>query len=391
MKLKTLKFTTKSHNNKKNIIKNVNHIFKNSNSLFLKPSFNNNHYYLDINTKYNINGNLMHMNKESLYDYNNKKSSNNFSNNHMNSFLRKKISQNKNLSVNAKYNKGKNRSQTQTNFFPKYQKKIQNNNIIYNNNIYLANNINDSDKLEFRKFFTKNNSKRKFNKNKSFINFHTKRYKTEKEKKESTSSLFYTKINYSLTNNTFCYFREINHENNFKLNLLDNNMSIKILCEPPFNFIPGSISFNTTFSLLKITLQGNSPSEKSYSINEFENTIVSSLIKLAVEIYRKFNKIKGNENDKKEIIDFFLEKFVEEEKNNYPKISREKIKKCALNNYYNFSILLNNGKKIEFIMTSYKSFKEWINGLALIIKNKNHIISTLETNSKSSKNVFINK
>ena len=79
-----------------------------------------------------------------------------------------------------------------------------------------------------------------------------------------------------------------------------------------------------------------------------------------------------------------MEKFAEDEKLNYPKLSREEIKKCALNNYYDFSIILINGKRIEFIMTSYEDFKDWINGFALIIKNKNIIISTLEANTKSN-------
>ena len=35
-------------------------------------------------------------------------------------------------------------------------------------------------------------------------------------------------------------------------------------------------------------------------------------------------------------------------------------------------------------MTSYEDFKDWINGFALIIKNKNLIISTLEANIKSN-------
>jgi hypothetical protein len=77
-----------------------------------------------------------------------------------------------------------------------------------------------------------------------------------------------------------------------------------------------------------------------------------------------------------------LEEFVNKEKNNYPKLNREDLKKCALNNYYDFSIIINSGKRIEFIMLSYNYFKTWINGLTFIIKdkNKNKIISTIENN-----------
>ena len=77
-----------------------------------------------------------------------------------------------------------------------------------------------------------------------------------------------------------------------------------------------------------------------------------------------------------------MKEFVNKEKNNYPKLNREDLKKCALNNYYDFSIIINSGKRIEFIMLSYNDFKTWINGLAFIIKNKNKnkIISTIENN-----------
>ena len=77
-----------------------------------------------------------------------------------------------------------------------------------------------------------------------------------------------------------------------------------------------------------------------------------------------------------------MKEFVNKEKNNYPKLNREDLKKCTLNNYYDFSIIINSGKRIEFIMLSYNDFKTWINGLAFIIKNKNKnkIISTIENN-----------
>ena len=273
---------------------------------------------------------------------------------------------------------------------PKYNNKIENNNIIYNNNIYLSGNIDKNfnkknipfnSYINIPKLLSKNTSERKVSKAKSLIDFYKQRNKKKIYRNEEfTSSVFYTKINYSLTNNTFCYYREIISEKKNKFNPLEN-ISPKIICEPPYNYIPCTISFNNTFSKFKIINQGND-SEIIISINEIKNTIVSSLIKLVVEIYRKFKRIKGNENDKKNIIDYFLEKFSEDEKVNYSNLTREEIKKCALNNYYDFSILIKNGKKFEFVLTSYEDFKSWINGFSFIIKNKNKIMSTIDNNIK---------
>ena len=352
-KLKSLKFTNIT-SNKKNMNKN------DSNN---KHQIKKDYYYNLYNNNYNLNRNIFYLSKELSHNYHSNNNSN--KKRHFNLFLNKKFLKKKN--PNTKENKSK----SKTNYFTKYKKKIENNNIIYNNNIYVTNNINDNYKsyLSTNKKISKHNNHKGITKAKSFSNLY---------KKESpSSSLFYTKMNYDLTTNTFCYYREITQENHYKFNPLEN-FSSKIICSPPLNFIPCSILFNGTFSILKISKKKDPSEEIIYSINQIQNTVVSSLIKLIVEIYRKFKKIKGNENDNKEIIDYFLEKFVEEEKDNYPKLSREQIKKCALNKYYDFSILLSNEKKIDLIMISYKDFKEWINGLALIIKNKSNIIYSLE-------------
>lgn len=50
------------------------------------------------------------------------------------------------------------------------------------------------------------------------------------------------------------------------------------------------------------------------------------------------------------------------------------IEKCALNKFYNFSLLINEGKRIEIVLSSYEDFKLWINGFAFIIKNKKQIM-----------------
>lgn len=357
-KLNLLKFPNKSYNIKTNIIKNYQYNDSNSNSFNYKPNNKK-----DYNSIYNSNNGF----KKNLIVKSKELSNNNNSNN-INLFLKKKSNKIKNLNIKEK---------NKVNLLSKRgAKRIQNNNIIYNNNIYLTNNI-------ISKIIKQNSNHKKIPKAKSLTNFYKKNQATNFGRNDSpSSSFFYTKINYSLTNKTSCYYREMGNENKlFKFNPFQN-ISPKIICEPPLNFTPCKICFNGTFSILKISVQNLTGRELIFSINEIKNTIVHSLIKLVVEIYRKFKKIKGNENDKKEIIDYLLDKFVSEEKSNYPKLSKEEIKKCALNKYYAFSILLSNDKKIEFIFTSYEDFKEWINGLALIIKNKSKIISTIESNAQ---------
>ena len=366
--IKSLNYVAKSHNDKRNCIKERDYSDNesNSNSFFYKPNTKK-----DYQEYYNIINN------------NSKKGTSNINShkNCTNLFLKRNYQKMDNNKITKiKHNNSK------TNYIPKYKKKIENNNIIYNNNFYLTNNMNDY----YKSYINFNNQKanqKMIPKAKSLTNFYNPPKHSEKvnklkistykhNKKLFSSSIFYKKINYSLINNTFCYYREIRKENKTKFNPFEN--SIKNICGQPFNFHPCIICFNNAFNTLKISVENNSEMSYNISINEIENTIVSSLIKLVVEIYRKFNKIKGNENDKKEIIEFFLEKFVEEEKGNYPQLSQEEIKKCALNKLFDFSILLKDGKRIEFIMTCYEDFKEWINGLSIIIKNKEYIFSTFE-------------
>jgi hypothetical protein len=66
--------------------------------------------------------------------------------------------------------------------------------------------------------------------------------------------------------------------------------------------------------------------------------------------------------------------FVKKEKLKNFSYDNKFIEKCALNKFYNFSLLLNNGKRIEIVLCSYEDFKLWINGLAFIIKNKKQIM-----------------
>jgi len=382
-KIKESKNKNKSHK-KSNSLKSSQHKDSSTTSFFNRPKINKKDYNNFYNSIYSIHGS----NKDLILINTELSKNKNYTNenNNINIFLKKNVDKIKILNLN---------DNTQRPFIPKKSKNtIQNNNIVYNNNIYLTGNLNDifnknnlsyKSLLKFQKENPKISTDRKMIKAKSLTNFYNNKIKNKRSSLKViqkndliSSSIFYKKINYSLTNDTFCYYRQNTQENNSKLNPL-KIISSEIICEPPYNFIPCTISFNGNFSRLKI-IQDKTGIENTFSIYEIENTVVSSLIKLIVDIHRKFNKMNGNENDKKEIIDYFLEEFVNKEKNNYPKLSREDLKKCAINNYYDFSIIINSGIRIEFIMTSYNDFKTWINGLAFIIKNKNKIISTIENN-----------
>ena len=379
IKNQNLKNKNKSYK-KSNSINNSQQKESSSNSFLYRPKINKkeyNNYYNNIYSNYGSNKDLIFINTElsKNKDYTNEK-------NNINIFLKKNFDKIKIFNLND--------NTQRPHITKKSNHKIKNNNIVYNNNIYLTGNINDifaknnfsyKSLLKFQNENPKFVSDRKMIKAKSLTNFYNINTKNESSSIKldlTLSSIFYKKINYSLMNDTFCFFRQKTEKDNSKINPL-KIISPEIICGTPYNFTPCNISFNGTFSKLKI-IQDKTGIENTFSIYEIENTVVSSLIKLIVDIHRKFNKMNGNENDKKEIIDYFLEEFVNKEKNNYPKLSREDLKKCALNNYYDFSIIINNGKRMEFIMTSYKDFKTWINGLAFIIKNKNKIISTIENN-----------
>ncbi len=97
---------------------------------------------------------------------------------------------------------------------------------------------------------------------------------------------------------------------------------------------------------------------------------MSSNLKIIIDIHRDYRKFKNNKNNKNIIMIDFIKK----EKMKYLNYSDEFIEKCALNNYFNFSLLINEGRRIEIVLCNYDDFKLWINGFAFIIKNKKQIL-----------------
>ena len=170
-----------------------------------------------------------------------------------------------------------------------------------------------------------------------------------------------------LTQITFCYYRMFSSSNQ-KFNPLIN-VSTNTFTSPPLNFIKGTLCLNKSFTIIHISpsMSLNSPIE--IPIETIDNTIVNSNIKRIIEIHREYRKIKSTSKQ----ID--LEQFAERDTMKQYQMTKAEIIKSATNKNYNFSLLVNKTKRIEFILGSYNDFKTWINGIAYLIKNKAEILN----------------
>ena len=170
-----------------------------------------------------------------------------------------------------------------------------------------------------------------------------------------------------LTQITFCYYRMFSSSNQ-KFNPL-LNVSTNTFTSPPLNFIKGTLCLNKSFTIIHISpsMSLNSPIE--IPIETIDNTIVNSNIKRIIEIHREYRKIKSTAKQ----ID--LEQFAERDTMKQYQMTKAEIIKSATNKNYNFSLLVNKTKRIEFVLGSYNDFKTWINGIAYLIKNKAEILN----------------
>lgn len=171
-----------------------------------------------------------------------------------------------------------------------------------------------------------------------------------------------------LTKNTICFFREITNMSSKFNPISDSIISTQSLVESPYNFIKSMIVLNNSYDSISLI---SSNLNYCYNLNQIENTIMNSNLKIIIEIHRDYRKFRtSNKNNNNIPINDFIKK--EKLKNfNY---EDKFIEKCALNKFYNFSLLINEGKRIEIVLCSYEDFKLWINGFAFIIKNKKQIM-----------------
>ena len=176
----------------------------------------------------------------------------------------------------------------------------------------------------------------------------------------------------SLTKGTECYFREISN-NSIKYNPIENSNSNNSLCGNPFYFSKAILILNKSYE--GISFNSNNMNYY-YNIEQIDNTIMNTNLKIIIDIHRDYRKYKNNKNNR----NTNMVEFIKREKLKYLNFNNEFIEKSALNKYFNFSLLINEGRRIEIILCNYEDFKLWINGFAFIIKNKNQIIKMTKNN-----------
>ena len=245
--------------------------------------------------------------------------------------------------------------------------KINNNHSSINNNNYLINKD-----LHILPNFLQNlnntiNQKRKG----------SYQYQNKIIENSENNTKFYEKVKY-LKKLTFCYYRKYNKKFHKYNPLFD--ISSEHLCKSPYNFNPATISLNQELNYIIINPIKEELGQIEIKIKDIENTIVSSKIKIIIEVHRNFRKYKETSKYKS------IEDFINNQMSNHPSLTGDEIEKCAKNKNFNFSILLSGQRIIELILFSYEDLKKWINGLAFLIKNKSEIIQTVIDNNNYENN-----
>ena len=235
-----------------------------------------------------------------------------------------------------------------------YKNKYGSNLGIYNR---LIDGINDTIKLIYKENKNSNNNENIF----------------KEGKNDNINDMIINKNNYniinkliSLTKGSECYFREISNVY-IKYNPIESKNSYKKLCENPFYFSKAILNLNKSYD--GISFNSNNLNYY-YNIGQIDNTIMNSNLKIIIDIHRDYRKYINNKNNK----NITMIDFIKKEKGKFMNYNDEFIEKCALNKFFNFSLLINEGRRIEIVLCNYDDFKLWINGFAFIIKNKKQIL-----------------
>ena len=360
--------SNKSFNNKSSIIdKKGNEILnKTSNNIFSKinQNYSNKNKLLEDNK---INLNIPFDNNHNIYNFSS-----------ITSIKKNDKNKTHNLNISKGLNSSKNNSSINIRAKIKEIKKINNKiSNIKGSNIPNINKIFFQSKKHSFNISNTNNSSRILIEEQLQSNKNVKKKKAASHEKVKVPSLpsnseniYFKKLN-PFTKNTFCYYREIvlkNNQNIIKYNPL-KDIDFVSLCQSPYNFRKSSINLGNNYNYFNIVIYNNNSSNicVQIKIEEIENTVVSSSVKKIIEIYRNYNKFKNMKN-------FSIDDFIKKECKLHNDMNKDEIGKSVLNQNYNFSLITNKGKRLEFIICSYDEFKMWINGLAFIIKNKNEFI-----------------
>ena len=187
----------------------------------------------------------------------------------------------------------------------------------------------------------------------------------------------YFKNNKSFFTKTFCFLKIINNDandnnNNKQYNpLIDNISSLSQLCQPPYNYIKSSLSFDKKEDMIKI-YPTNQLDSINIKIDTIKNCFVNSDMKTIIEVFRRFRKNKNKYNNED------IYKYIKElKKENLANLDEEKIKKCCYNKNFSFHIVINNNQIIELIFCSYEEFKLWNNAICFFIKNNKQFQSNI--------------
>ena len=267
-----------------------------------------------------------------------------------------------------------NKVSNSTSFIDKYAKNLL---YAFNQNKDNFNSINLSKSINA--FKNANKTYNSYNKEKLFI----KQFNDDKNnnkipiqktvEKYDTSKELFEKLN-SLCNITFCYIRKIKTKIYHKYNPIQISINKKIqknssdyLTKSPFFFDRATISLNKSYKSLRIVYTSQLD-PVDINIKNIKFTTIRTTIKVIIEIYRDYKKCvkNGNENFQKDL-------FIKKEMKKYNNLSYEYISKCIDNNKFNLLVYMESGEQIEFVFCSYDEFKIWINGFALLIKNKDKL------------------
>ena len=256
---------------------------------------------------------------------------------------------------------------------------ISDNQINYNTNIIFRNNNKNLSKSKsclslhnnfsfknidlYKKKTNNNDNKINIEKKYNFFNPNFIMQQNNSIYKSSIIDIIFNKIN-PLLQKTFCYYREITHHPQKKFNPIKDTSLL--LCNYPYNYIKSTISLSYNYDNI-IIIPSSQLENIVYPIKIINNTEMSSIMKIIIEINRNYRKYKYlNINWNKDV-------FIGNQRNKYLIFEENEIEKCCYNKYFNFFVILLDNKKIEFLFSSYEEFEIWINGINFIIKNKNEI------------------
>ena len=174
---------------------------------------------------------------------------------------------------------------------------------------------------------------------------------------------------------SFCYFKILNkYEGRFNpINIFDKNPEF-------YGYYKGLISIDFINKILLLTESKNENKvvfnkDNSLQINfsQLSNIIILNFMKGIIKVYNMFLKYnnKCQKESSKKIRS--LNKFIHlKELNDINMDDNQKIK-SAMCKYFAFSILLIEGRYLEIIFLNYDDFKNWYNGLSLIVNSKKSI------------------